>query len=153
MIKASCFNSILTERYRNPTEGSWEFFKKPTSAVLFSDYQTLANYTPGWKQYCFGQQPYCLFLPSLQAILILKIRVARTLDQFLGPQVLRNLLFRSFSSFLNFSAAWVRPWRCQISGHRIFQKLSPWGNKAACISFILAGRYQNPTEGCWEILE
>ena len=94
--------------------------QNPTSPLLFSDYQTFANNTPGWEQYCFRRQPYYLFLPSLQAMWILKIRVARTLDQFQGPNVLRNRVFRSFSSFSNFSVAWTRPWSTPISGHRIF---------------------------------
>ena len=138
------------QRYQNPTEGSWEIFKKPTSAALFSDYQTFANNTPGWEQYCFRRQPYYLFLPSLQAMCLLKIRVARTLDQFQGPNVLRNQVFRSFSSFCNFSVAWTRPCCTKISVHRI-----SWTgrNQATCISFILMERYQNLQVGSWEILK
>ena len=113
------FNSVLTEGYQNPTEGSWEIFKKPSSTVLFSDYQTFANLPSGLCKINLQNKITCR-IPSLQAILILKIRVARTLDQFQGPNVLRNRFFPSFSSFSNFSVAWVRPWICKISGHKIF---------------------------------
>ena len=39
------------------------------------------------------------FLPSLQVMWILKVRVAKTIDQFQGPNVLRNPVFCHFRHF------------------------------------------------------
>ena len=140
------------QRYQNPTEGSWEIFKKPTSAVLFSDYQTFANLPPGLCKINLQNNITCR-IPSLQAILILKIRVARTLDQFQGPNVLRNRLFPSFSWFSNFSVAWVRPWAAPISGHRIFWTMRLGRNQDTYFNSVLTEGYQNPTERSWEIFK
>ena len=68
IYKTIYFSYILMQRYRNPTEESAEMFKKHTSAALFSDYQTLANNTPGSEENCSRRQPKCLFLRSLQTM-------------------------------------------------------------------------------------
>ena len=43
------FHSILIQRHQNPTEGSRENRKWPTSRALFSDTQTSVNLPPGWE--------------------------------------------------------------------------------------------------------
>ena len=111
----------------------------------------LASFTAGVCKINLQNNITCR-IPSLQAILILKIRVARTLDQFQGPNVLRNRVVPSFSSFSNFSVAWNRPWPHQISGHRIFWTMRLGRNQDTCFNSVLTEGYQNPTEGSWEIL-
>ena len=63
-------------------------------------------------------------IPSLQAILILNIRVARTLDQLQGLNVLRNQLFPSFSWFSNFSASWTKTVASEIHPQNRLQHMT-----------------------------
>ena len=55
-----------------------------------------------------------------------------------------------FPKFSNCSVAWIRPWPCQISGHRIFWTMTLCRNQHTYFNYILTKRYQKPTEGSRE---